>query len=192
MKGERPVGFDTAVMAHFGDWNDKYYDGSIGGSFGTLIGNISPFQRDDFGYKTGEVDAASIIAGLARNDKGEITETIKIIAHSMGAAYAKGFIRALVEYARKNPELCTGLSVSEYDFAPFQPTSQRAVNGVSTFQYSHSKDKVAEYGRMPGAEFMDTPSDREQGHPIRNFYDLIRNLPEGKYVFVDEMPLKVN
>lgn len=103
----------------------------------------------------------------------------------MGAAYAKGLITALVEYAEKHPELCEGLSISEYDFAPFQPTSQRAVDGVSTYQYSHEKDKVARNKRMPGAEYMDTSMDKDQTHSIKTFYDQIKNLPAGKYSFED-------
>ena len=39
----------------------------------------------------------------------------------MGGAYAKGFLQALVEYIKNHPRECNGISLSEYDFAPYQP-----------------------------------------------------------------------
>lgn len=53
-------------------------------------------------------EAESIINGLARDATGNIIETLRIVAHSMGAAYAKGYIKAIIEYVNEHPELCQG------------------------------------------------------------------------------------
>lgn len=47
----------------------------------------------------------------------------------MGGAYAKGFLKAVMEYIQKHPEECNGINLAEYDFAPYQPGSQTAIEG---------------------------------------------------------------
>lgn len=50
-------------------------------------------------FTQGKKDAAEIIKNLARDaSTGEIVETIKIITHSMGGAYGKGYVKALKQY----------------------------------------------------------------------------------------------
>lgn len=88
----KPVNFNTAVMAHFGDWNARYYDGSLGGPLGFSM-NMGSKSRYDVGYISGLRDAKKIISQLARDANGNITESIKVISHSMGGAYAKGFYK---------------------------------------------------------------------------------------------------
>lgn len=102
----------------------------------------------------------------------------------MGGAYSKGYIQAILDYAKQHE--IAGVNVAfEADFAPFQPTQQTAIEGVGTLQFSHNKDKVAGKGKMPGAEQMDTSSDKQQGHSIFGFMDQIKNLPVGKYKVVN-------
>lgn len=101
----------------------------------------------------------------------------------MGGAYAKAFIRALKEYMAKNN--ITGVYIAEYDFAPFQPDEQEAVDGVPTRQYSHSEDRVAGNDPMKGASQEDTSQDEEQSHSIYSFFNQIKDLPTGKYKVVD-------
>lgn len=60
----------------------------------------------------------------------------------MGGSYGKGFVQAIMDYISKNIELYSGLAISEYDFAPFQPLTQKSVEGVDTYQYSHLFDFV--------------------------------------------------
>jgi hypothetical protein len=74
-----------------------------------------------------------------------------------------------------------GLIEFEADFAPFQPTKQKAVDGVKTYQFSHSKDWVAGKDKMEGAEYMNTSSDANQTHWIEDFMNQVKNLPEGNY-----------
>ncbi len=53
----------------------------------------------------------------------------------MGAAYAKGFIEWLI---------AAGVPIEliefEADFAPYQPSKQKAVLCIDTYQFSHSED----------------------------------------------------
>ena len=189
MKNHSP-NFDQAVMDHFKDWNSRYYDGSLGGAFGVSY-NANASTRFDFGYIAGLRDVKDIISKLARDSKGNIIETIKIISHSMGGAYAKGFLKAVMEYIQKHPEECNGINLAEYDFAPYQPGSQTAIEGVDTYQYSHKKDNVA--GNIPirGAKQMDTYDNKQRRHPIEDFFDYIKTLPEGSYKIEDGKIVKL-
>jgi hypothetical protein len=55
----------------------------------------------------------------------------------MGAAYAKGYVKAILAYARENK--ISGVKIAfEADFAPFQPTQQKAVQDENMGQLSNS------------------------------------------------------
>ena len=198
--------FDMAVMRQLNDYNAIYRDGALGGAMNTALyavekginpfassvsdytNNLSPTNRRNWGYAQGQRDAKTIIDNLARDTtSGEIVETIKIISHSMGGAYAKGYVRALKQYISTLPkEQQSQIKISfEADFAPFQPTKQQAVDGVNTFQFSHSKDRVAGNKEMDGAYNQDTSSDKGQGHSIFDFFEQVKNLSEGNYKVVN-------
>ncbi len=176
--------FDDKVMAHFNDYNTLYYDGSLGGVFAGAS-NLSPANRYIAGYLQGLYDANNIFTNLKRDENGNIVETIKIVTHSMGGAYGKGYAQALMKYksifSYLNDDNLNGLSISEYDFAPFQPTMQKAVKGVDTYQYSHKYDIIAKDNKMPGAHYMKTSNGEDKGHSIEDFINYIKSLPEGKY-----------
>jgi hypothetical protein len=79
--------------------------------------------------------------------------------------------------------------VFEADFAPYQPTMQKAVKGVRTYQFTNYHDDVASnawllspYGYIEGAE-VHTDFDESKGHSLSDFWEQVRNLPEGKYRF---------
>jgi RHS repeat-associated protein len=176
------IGFDHMVMNHLNDYNAIYRDGSVGG-WDNVGNNKNADYRIEQGERRGKLDAAQILTSIKDSD-GNIKETIKIITHSMGAAYAKGYIKGLID---------AGVPISliefEADFAPFQPTKQKAVDGVKTYQFSNDHDNVANnrllgspYGPMPGAE-VTTDSDPNKGHPIVDFMNQINNLPEGRYKY---------
>lgn len=77
-----------------------------------------------------------------------------------------------------------GLSIDEYDFAPFQSEKLTAVDGVETFQYSHNNDIVAGNISEKGpVHYMETSTDKDDGHPIGDYLQYIHSLPEGHYVF---------
>lgn len=189
-------GFDNAVMNHFNDENALYYDGSLGGIFGlsTMQGNqitqnfLSSYSSNLFaetrynaGYGEGKNSVANLLNTLQRNKNGDITEPIRIISHSMGGAYAKGFVQALMDYVKVHASGNNGLKIFEYDFAPYQPEQQKAVNGVETFQYSHVNDLFAGNNKISGAHYMQTKNDENHRHSISSFLEYVSRLPEGKY-----------
>ena len=180
--------FDKLVMDHVGDQKAIYRDGALGGwaplNFNS---NTQPFNRYFSGYGQGNDDAAMIVNNLERDKGGNIVESIKIITHSMGGAYGKGYAQAILDYAKKHN--ITDLIIAfEADFAPFQSKDQRAVkddNMGPTLQFSHNRDKVAGNDPMSGAEQEDTKSDKEQGHSISDFTEQIKKLPAGNYKVVN-------
>ena len=178
--------FDEAIKAHFND-NKKplYYDGSLGGIFALskrlATSNYNPFIRYWAGYNKGEKEVENILSTLERNKEGYIVESIKIVTHSMGGAYGKGFLQAIMDYISKNPEIYSGLKISEYDFAPFQSYLQKSVKGVDTYQLSHLFDFVAWNLDIQGSTQIPTISKLNKGHSIDDFYEYIISLPEGKY-----------
>jgi predicted transcriptional regulator len=55
-------------------------------------------NRYNSGYAQGGRDASSIINSLERGSNGQITESIKMVTSSMGAAYSRGMTQAIVDY----------------------------------------------------------------------------------------------
>lgn len=180
-------------MRHFKDNHVLYRDGSLGGfaplsTLGSL--NSSSSMRQLIGYGKGQRDAEMIINSLSRDKNGNITESIKVITHSMGSAYAKGNLKALQECVKKNN--IQGVSIIEADFAAFQPGEQSAVDGIPTFQFANDNDDVANnemlgstFAKIDGAKSVTTDSDKDKGHSIFDFMDKIKDLPAGKYKVVN-------
>jgi RHS repeat-associated protein len=200
--------FDEQVMAHFNDKKSLYIDGSLEGpanfaaepdliSVGTP-GNLNSAFRYNAGYSEGGEQVGAIIQSLAKSG-GVITESIKVIAHSMGGAYAKGFIQAIVDYAKKHPEECRGLSITEFDFASFQQNQQKGVKGVSLKQYDNAGDMVvgkglygSEFATEEGAESRTMDNTSGKGHSIFDFINQINNLEEGTYIYKGGQFIKTN
>jgi len=170
--------FDKEVMNQFQDFKAKYYDGGIGGNapFNTNEPTQS-FERYISGYKQAQIDAADIIAGLERDESGNITETIKIVTHSLGNSYSKGYIRSFLAYLAINN--IEGVKIEiEVNFAPFDPLgSMGAANpAVPTYQASHSDDDLAGNNQSQGATQVDTSSDPVQDHSIHTFGNTVKKL----------------
>jgi hypothetical protein len=192
------VDFAQSAVNHFRDGHVKFYDGALGGWDNTKNifsnnNNLSFSNRVNAGHEQGKIDVAAIIQSLKRTN-GVITESIKIIAHSMGAAYAQGLVTAIVEYAQAHPEECQGLSITQYDFAGYQPNKLSAISGVPLFEYDNSHgDYVVAYG--PGSRQGKIRGRQEKGsndnvnpdggHSIVDFMDAISTLQEGTYKFVN-------
>jgi hypothetical protein len=210
------IGFDQAVQKHFNDGSTpRYYDGAIGGWANTLENsnnllsslissdNMNPNDRIKEGHKQGVKDARDIIISLHRTG-GVIDESLKIVSHSMGGAYAKGFVKAIIEYAKTHPEISNGLKISEFDFDPYQAGSLGAEDFVHTQQMTHNGKK-----HIPWWKFWDTDkiADEQQkglnrdnskgdnnsytedaqktSHDISTFMDDILKLTEGTYKLVN-------
>ena len=189
-------GFATAVMKHLNDYNAMYIDGSIGG-VGQLPYNLDANLRRTFGRNQGFLDAPVILRKI-KNSKGELIETIKIITHSMGAAYAKGYIEALKQFLIDN-NLPLSLIEFEADFAPFQPTEQEAVKGIKTFQFTNMNDDIANnkwlkspFGIIQGVEKVIIGIEENKKHTIKDFYNMVFKLPEGKYEVIDGKIIPIN
>ena len=186
--------FDIAVQSHFKDYKVRYYDGSLGGIFGfstvngiedSRISNLVPRVRYKEGYRRATSEVETIMSQLKRDSNGQIIEPIRIVTHSMGGIYGKGFAQALIDFVTENPYLYNGLQITEYDFAPYDSQEQKAVRGVDTYQYSHKHDDVAHAIPIVGSHYMPTSQSEAKGHSIKDFYDYIDSLPEGKYKFVN-------
>ncbi len=169
-----------------------YYDGSLGGTLGLItvngvenvpISNLSAGTRYKEGYRKAISEVEAILSQLRRDSKEKIIEPLRIVTHSMGGAYGKGFAQAIVDYVMKYPQLYEGLQLAEYDFAPFQTKYQKTVWGVDTYQYSHANDRYAKNDRIEGANFMET--DDSKGHSIGDYFDYINSLPAGTYKFIN-------
>ncbi len=138
-------GKDKLIMDIINDHHAVYLDGSPG-----FIGkNIVGDYRDSEGAKKAKEVGKDLLNSLKEG------ETIKVITHSMGARYAKGFLNQLVKMAIDCGMIKEGeeskIFEFELDLAPFQPESQQAVKGVPTSAIHHEGDKVAGTGDMPGA-----------------------------------------
>ncbi|WP_084489961.1 DUF6443 domain-containing protein [Niabella ginsenosidivorans] len=191
--------FDRAVMDHFKDNNSLYRDGSVGGTTGLLFdgSSVNVSDRISAGSKQGAKDAASILAHLARDKNGNIIESIKVVTHSMGGAYAKGYIQAIVDYAKKHPDKAQGLQMTEYDFAAFQQNKLSAVPGVPLFQLDNEGDKVVggTIGWFNGSHHAKQKGREENGsndnvnpnggHSIMDFISAIGSLQEGTYKYIN-------
>jgi RHS repeat-associated protein len=178
--------FDLDVMEHLNDHSPLYRDGSVGGR-SNVVNNTSAKYRHMAGYNQGWDDLDGILKQVL-DDNGNIKETIKIITHSMGAVYAKGYIQAIIQRMKMDgysDEFIKNLMEFEADFAPYQPKKQKANSNVPTFQFSHSGDWVAGNAQMDGANYMDTSSDQKQTHSINDFWSQVQNLPTGNYTIVN-------
>ncbi|MDO5527071.1 MAG: RHS repeat-associated core domain-containing protein [Prevotella sp.] len=184
-----------------------YRDGSINGFWGLNLmngitysmamsghrmkSNMFAEDRHSYGYAQGKYDAAFIVSQMQRNKKGFITEKLRLVTHSMGGAYGKGYAQAIVDYAYNNKDKCEGLVIDEYDLAPYQTNMQQAVWGVNTYQWSHVHDKIAGNSLIRGAvrmtdNYMGT--DWYKSHTIdsyeqSNIINQIMSLPQGVYIF---------
>ena len=192
-------GLDNRIMNRIGDQNAKYYDGASGGALntasrGVLTGiNLIPGNRRRDGAKMGYGQAKEILESLKDG------ETIKIVTHSMGGAYGKGFIKGMQKYANENNIDIKEKIEFEVDLAPFQPGSQKAVNGVPTITISHSGDIVAGSSPVRGANNNTTRQDQKPGfseHSVDSFTQqeindrVPRNPSTGDAVNSNKQPAK--
>ena len=126
-------------------------------------------------------EANSIFSNIT-DENGNITETIKIVTHSMGAAYGKGYVSALTEYMNENN---IPLSTIEFeaDFAPFQPEYQKAVEGVKTFQFSHDNDNTAKSKPIKNAIYNSSTA-KDDAHSITSFYPDFDKIPVSNNIYI--------
>ncbi|WP_121198995.1 RHS repeat-associated core domain-containing protein [Mucilaginibacter gracilis] len=217
-------GFNRAVQQHFNDYNQNYadnyvsggstdvymkgavngalyIDGGLGGwsntfnHWGSTPSNLNVDDRLVAGYEHSGIDVGDLINSLQRTN-GVITESIKVVAHSMGAAYARGLIASIVEYVKAHPEETRGLSITEYDFAAFQQNELPAPDqGVTLYQFDNKGDAVVDgtFGRMNNSHHAHEKGRDEKGsndnvnpkggHSITDFMKAVSGLAPGKYKY---------
>ena len=139
-------------MDKFNDENAIFKDGSCGGYIGLLFGTtILSGTRQFNGLMAGMADAESIVKSLKKNSAGEITETVKVVTHSMGTAYARGYVEGLYkavdlynnsDEGKKNP--IKGFKVEiEVDIEPLEGEDQNVDNRVGETLFTNgNKDWV--------------------------------------------------
>jgi len=200
------LSFDQSFKNHFNDQRAIYLDGARGGFKETLMYGFNLYSetRIKDGTTAGANGGAEAIIRSLKRTNGVISESIKIVAHSMGAAYAKGLIKEIVKYAKAHPEECRGLSITEYDFAAFQQNKLSAIKGVPLFQIDNKGDQVVDgfIGWLNGSEHAKQEGREESGsfdnfnpnggHAILDFMDAINDLKEGTYKFIDGKFVKQN
>ena len=153
-------GLDAKIEKRIGDRHAMYRDGSSGGFANTLDrglykNNLNPFARIRAGLSQGRLDAKRIIDGLKRdpNDPNKIIESIKVITHSLGTAYSRGYTQALEEYvtnynsSHKDVPL-TGFKIeTQVDIAAFQGFMLPIKSNVTNkFYMSGPSDGIANGG----------------------------------------------
>ncbi len=140
---ERKVDMVSLLSEQFRDNHYKFKDGSVGGA-PNVSNNINPEFRYSAGMIDGVNDANSIIASLKRDENGNIIETIKVVSHSMGGVYAKGYVLGVLAYAAAHKIEGVKFDI-ELDLAPFDATHKRntPIKGIPTFVGQHGEDWVA-------------------------------------------------
>lgn len=130
-------GIDKAYMKYQSDFNDEtaYYTN----------GSFTPQATAGARFNDGLTAGADLIARL---ESGDITlkdgETIKIIGHSHGAAYAAGIASALSKHSKY------GALIEFVDYlSPHQPGDITHPSGVKGHQFSTKSDEVSSKGLIP-------------------------------------------
>ena len=88
------------------------------------------------GEQQAALDFDSIIESINSSDE-TVPETIKVITHSMGAAYRKGYVKKLKQLLNENGYGKSVLISLVADFDPYQANHLAPVKDVFTMQFTH-------------------------------------------------------
>jgi len=194
-------GYDSKVMNKIGDQSARYVDGALGGWkntgtnagvgafagsrggwIGSLAGaafkvfnssNVNMKVRMAAGAAQGMKDAADIIANLKEG------ETIKIVTHSMGTGFARGYTEGILKYAKAHGLADKVKFEYELDVNAFQGGDLPADKNVKQSQNKTGGqdgggnltealqgNSVPTVGKVPGAEDTSTKEDATKGHAV--------------------------
>ncbi len=147
--------------------------------------SINSKNRMKLGVLQAIIDAPEIVKKIT-GESGNITETIKVISHSMGGSFAKGYIKALLKYFKDNG-LTNALVTLEADFDPFQANTLSVIDNVFTQQFTHSRMFEGDYWFLANKKqkgIKEYYNDKNQGsHYITSFFNDISKLREGTYIW---------
>lgn len=162
--------FAGAVMSRLNDHKSLYKHG----------GNSNDLRiRYSKGYQQALIDVAEIIE-LISDENGHIVETIKIITHSMGAAYGKGYAKALQHYFKENNIDEAYISLVA-DFDPYQASGLIANPDIYTLQFTHIGGLADQRQKdLPDSNYFE--DNQEESHRIMSFWNDVFKLPQGTYI----------
>jgi len=166
--------FDTDVSNELNDQNRRYVHGG---------NNLSAIDRLRSGENKGYDDAEAIIESIRRTDG--TFETIKIITHSMGGAYGKGYVEGLKRYIKEHGlEKDARISLVA-DFDPFQGGFLKADDDIKTMQFTHYGSLANQRQKGKNVEFPPTKSEGDDAkkHSILSFFADIGTLQDGTYKY---------
>ena len=176
--GGREIEADNLIMDQLGDYKPLYRHGG---------NSLNPLSRYTCGYRQGMIDAEYVLSQIV-GEGGIITGTIKIITHSMGAAFGKGYVKALLKYIEEKGHKNAIISLVA-DFDPYQALSLTAESNIHTQQFTHKKRGEGSNAwlanqrqhNLPNANYHDDPDKGD--HSILSFVRDFSNLQEGIYVW---------
>ena len=160
----RKVDFVTAIQRHLHDDQALFVHSEN-------IFNVN--KRIKHGKYKARQDYNKIMSLISEN--GEIKEDIKIVTHSMGAAYGKGYVKEFSRLLLENGYDDSIISLV-VDFDPFQAKSLKANPNITTVQFTH-KGIIAEQKQhgILDTNYHEDPND--DSHSIISFIDEIKKIP---------------
>ena len=175
------IDFAQATMEQLNDNNALYRHG----------GN-SPIPRRRMlrGEQQAALDFDSIIESINSSDE-TVPETIKVITHSMGAAYGKGYVKKLKQLLKENGYGKSVLISLVADFDPYQANHLAPVKDVFTMQFTHD-GFLADYRQweLDDENYFENPDC--SSHAIVSFINEIIKLEEGTYAWDGEKWVRQN
>jgi RHS repeat-associated protein len=170
---EVDVNFDEEVSKNLNDGRRRYVHGGT---------DVIESVRDKQGEEQGYDEAQSIIALLQRTNN-VITETIKVITHSMGGAFGKGYVRGLKKYIEEHGLQKEVRITLVADFDPFGAANMHADDDIETMQFTHKGSIANQKQQGKKVKHMETKATGEEAekHSISSFFNDIGSLKEGRY-----------
>ena len=165
------IDFAASVQNQLNDNNVIYRHGATG-------------MKAESRMLQGELQAVKdydIILKAILDINGVPKETIKIITHSMGAAFGKGYVKKLKELFANYGHSDVLISLVA-DFDPYQAAQLSADPNIYTLQFTH-KGTIADQRQknLPDDNYKEDP--RQNKHSIYSFFNDISQLEEGVYIY---------
>ena len=119
-----------------------YFDGSAGPL-------SSAKDRMGYGENAARIIISQVESGAFElNENGVLPDTINVVGHSMGGAYAAGLTKGLLDYNKEQGKTVFDVRATYY-FAPHQPLDIEHPSEIRGVQYSHNHDTVTSSGPLP-------------------------------------------
>ena len=175
---------EEAVKGGLAGWRLRGWVGALAGATFKVLSssNVSIKVRMAAGEAQGMKDAADIIANLKEG------ETIKIVTHSMGAGFSRGYTKGILKYAKAHGQAGRVAFEYELDVNAFQggdlPIDENVrqiqnktggLDGGKSLTEALRGNSVPTVDKVPDEEDTTDPSDADKGHAIDKMSDT--NIP---------------